>query len=235
MLMNAPANRPKQRRQVVALVVLFTALAVIAGIQVLPLLGGAATPPPPAPLAAKSVPPAPAASATRRPATSSRGTAGRGRATGQTAPARNGAGVLSGVEEVHLAKLEQEEPEPIDGHRNPFGFGADPKSASASSASAKGGGANGLTPMQAPPAPPVAMGPPPVPPPPPITLKFFGVITAPGRIGRVAALGDGKFVYHGREGEIVEGRYRIVKIAEESIQMEYVDGRGRQTIRLSGK
>ena len=74
-----------------------------------------------------------------------------------------------------------------------------------------------------------------MPPPPPITLKFFGVVTAPGRVGRVAALGDGKFVYYGTEGKIIDGKYRIVKIGEESIQLEYADGRGRQTIRLSGK
>lgn len=70
-------------------------------------------------------------------------------------------------------------------------------------------------------------------PPPPITLKFIGTIEAPG-VGKIAALSDGKFVYHGREGEVIEGRYRIVKIGVESIVMEYVDGRGRQTIRLTG-
>jgi len=70
-------------------------------------------------------------------------------------------------------------------------------------------------------------------PPPPITLKFIGTIEAPG-VGKLAALSDGKFVYRGREGDIIEGRYRIVKIGVESIVMEYLDGRGRQTIRLTG-
>jgi hypothetical protein len=42
-------------------------------------------------------------------------------------------------------------------------------------------------------------------------------------------------VYHGREGDIIEGRYRILKIGIESIEMAEVDGRGRQTIRLSGQ
>jgi hypothetical protein len=59
------------------------------------------------------------------------------------------------------------------------------------------------------------------------------VLTAEGT-GRVAVLSDGRSVYHGREGEVIEGRYRIVRIGEESIQMEHLDGRGRQTIRLSG-
>ena len=87
-------------------------------------------------------------------------------------------------------------------------------------------------------APPVTVpvepaGPPVPPPPPPISYKFIGTLTQ-GDTGRIAVLSDGKFVYHGREGDIIEGRYRVVKIGEESIQMEYVDGRGRQTIRLSG-
>jgi hypothetical protein len=72
------------------------------------------------------------------------------------------------------------------------------------------------------------------PPPPPITLKFIGVVARTGGAGKIAVLSDGKFVYHGREGDIIEGRYRVVKIGEESIQMEYADGRGRQTIRLTG-
>ena len=67
----------------------------------------------------------------------------------------------------------------------------------------------------------------------PIPLKFIGTIDAPG-MGTIAALSDGKFVYHGREGDVIEGRYRIVKIGVESIVMEHVDGRGRQTIRLTG-
>lgn len=72
------------------------------------------------------------------------------------------------------------------------------------------------------------------PPPPPISLKFIGMVTGESHVGRVAVLSDGKFVYYGREGDIIDGRYRVVKIGEESLQMEYVDGRGRQTIRLSG-
>lgn len=76
--------------------------------------------------------------------------------------------------------------------------------------------------------------PPPPPPPPPITLKFIGVVSGEQKTGKVAVLSDGKFVYYGREGDIIEGRYRVLKIGEESVQMEYVDGRGRQTIRLTG-
>ena len=52
---------------------------------------------------------------------------------------------------------------------------------------------------------------------------------------RVAILSDARGVYYGREGEVIEGRYRIVKIGVESIELTYLDGRGRQTIRQTGQ
>jgi hypothetical protein len=82
--------------------------------------------------------------------------------------------------------------------------------------------------------PPQPPGPPPVPPPPPIPLKFIGVFDVAGKTGKVAVLSDGRFVYHGREGELIDGRYRVVRIGEESIEIEHADGRGRQTLRLTG-
>jgi hypothetical protein len=83
-------------------------------------------------------------------------------------------------------------------------------------------------------APPVPTGPPP---PPPITLRFIGLIEAPPRTtGRVALLSDGRGgLMHGREGDTVDGRYRVLRVGTDSIEMAYVDGRGRQTIRLSGQ
>ena len=48
-------------------------------------------------------------------------------------------------------------------------------------------------------------------------------------------LSDGRGApLYGNEGDIIEGRYRILRIGVESIEMAYLDGRGRQTIRLSG-
>ncbi len=70
--------------------------------------------------------------------------------------------------------------------------------------------------------------------PPPIALKFIGIVEGPDAVGVLAILSDGQFVYHGRSGDVIEGRYRIVGIGEESIEMEYLSGQGRQTIRLSG-
>ena len=77
--------------------------------------------------------------------------------------------------------------------------------------------------------------PPPPPPVPPITLKFIGVVDAPPPGKRVAVLSDGRGApVYGHEGETVLGQYRILRIGAESIEMSYLDGRGRQTIRLSG-
>jgi hypothetical protein len=85
---------------------------------------------------------------------------------------------------------------------------------------------------------PVVIAPPPVPqgppPPPPITLKYIGVLeTAQGRVA-IFRDGGGDIV-NGKEGDIIDGRYRLLKIGVESADLAYVDGRGRQTIRLSGQ
>jgi hypothetical protein len=74
------------------------------------------------------------------------------------------------------------------------------------------------------------------PPPPPIPLKFIGVIDAPARIGRMAILSDSRGgVFYGKEGDTIEGRYRVLRISTETVELAYMDGRGRQTIRLSGQ
>ena len=74
------------------------------------------------------------------------------------------------------------------------------------------------------------------PPPPRIPLKYIGEMADPKEAGhRVAILSDARGVYYGREGDIVEGRYRIIKIGVESIELAYLDGRGRQTIRQTGQ
>jgi hypothetical protein len=72
------------------------------------------------------------------------------------------------------------------------------------------------------------------PPPPPIGLKFIGIVEALGQAQKIAVLSDGRNVFHGREGDIIEGRYRILRIGAESLEIAYADGRGRQTIRLTG-
>lgn len=82
--------------------------------------------------------------------------------------------------------------------------------------------------------PPRPVMPPGPPPPPPIPLKFIGILERANGV-KWAVLSDGKGTMHGREGDIVDGRYRIVKIGTESIEMTHYDGRGRQVIRLTGQ
>ncbi|PYR18152.1 MAG: hypothetical protein DMF94_21065 [Acidobacteria bacterium] len=66
------------------------------------------------------------------------------------------------------------------------------------------------------------------PPPPPI-----GLMGLPSRDVKIAVLSDGvNLPFYGKEGEVVLGRYRILKIGVESIEIAYIDGRGRQTIRI---
>ena len=82
-------------------------------------------------------------------------------------------------------------------------------------------------------APPVPAGPPP---PPPIPLKFIGVLEIPSQGAKVAVLSDGRGgTFHAKEGDNVLGQYRLLKIGAESVEMSYIDGRGRQTLRLSGQ
>ena len=66
-----------------------------------------------------------------------------------------------------------------------------------------------------------------------IPLRYVGYAETPGS-GKVAALSDGRFMYHGREGDVIEGRWRVVQIGVESLVIERVDGTGRQTLRLAG-
>jgi hypothetical protein len=127
---------------------------------------------------------------------------------------------------VGLDRLKADRPAPEAAGRDPFRSGA----------AGNTGASAGPAPPVAPTPPPVVInpGPPPPPPgPPPIAVKFIGMVSRKN-IGKVAILSDGKNVYYGREGEIVDGRWRIVSIGEESLQIEYVDGRGRQTVRLTG-
>ncbi len=73
-------------------------------------------------------------------------------------------------------------------------------------------------------------------PPPPIPLKFIGIVEGPGGKGPVAVLSDGRgATFYGREGDTIDGRYKVLKIGTESAELSYVDGRGRQTLRLSGQ
>jgi hypothetical protein len=98
---------------------------------------------------------------------------------------------------------------------------------------AEGGPARGQTPQSGAAAPPPEPDLPAMPPqPPPIPLRFVGL--AETARGKVASLSDGRFVYNAREGDVIEGRWRVVRIGDESLVIERVDGTGRQTLRGPG-
>src|SRR5262245_32508655 len=147
----------------------------------------------------------------------------RARAAAQQA--RRGEVPLNDVklEALHRAPGTLDEP-----GRNPFRFEA--RSTPAPSAAVPPRTASSVPARITSPAPPAGpAGPPPIP------LKFIGLVEAPSQAGRVAMLSDGRGnVFYGKEGDTIEGRYRMVKIDRELIELSYVDGRGRQTIRLSG-
>ncbi len=134
----------------------------------------------------------------------------------------------AGELDVKLDTLQAPREEPAAIERNPFRFEAARRPQAEDSERA------GRPPARPDPepAPPQPGGPPP---PPAIPLKFIGIIESP-QAGRLAALSDGRRVFHGRVGDIIEGRYKIVRIGVESIVLEYADGSGpQQTIRLSGQ
>jgi hypothetical protein len=154
------------------------------------------------------------------PASSSNGTGGVA-----TAPRVPAAGTAA--PDVHLPMLEAKRPRPVSAVRNLFRFRPKPPPPPPPPPP--------VTPVERLPAPVVPTGPAPPPPPPPIVLKFIGTVEAPGQSAqKIAVLSDGRNVFHGREGDIIEGRFRILRIGAESIEMAYLDGRGRQTIRLTG-
>ncbi len=74
--------------------------------------------------------------------------------------------------------------------------------------------------------------PPTPPPPPPIPLKFFGFASAPGAPRKVF-LSEGDDVFIAGEGEVVDRRYRVVKINLMSVEIEDVLSNNRQTIPLT--
>jgi hypothetical protein len=128
---------------------------------------------------------------------------------------------------VALASLDRAQPEPSDTGRDPFRFESAP-------AAGAGRGAAGPRPGAAAPPPPEVSAAPQEPPgPPPILLKFIGIAKqGEGRL--YAVLRDDRGVYYGAEGDVIEGRFRIVRVSVDTVEVSYVDGRGRVRIPLSG-
>jgi hypothetical protein len=74
--------------------------------------------------------------------------------------------------------------------------------------------------------------PPPVPPPPPINLKFFGFANQPGETKKVF-LSQGEDIFIAAEGDIVDRRYRVLKISATSVDVEDVLNNHRQNLPLT--
>ena len=70
------------------------------------------------------------------------------------------------------------------------------------------------------------------PPPPPIPLKFFGFANKPGE-PKKAFLSQGEDVFIAVEGDIVDRRYKIIKIGPMSVEIEDVLYNNRQSIPLT--
>ena len=140
-------------------------------------------------------------------------------------PGAGGAG-QGPVGPVKLEALTASRDEPGEASRNPFRF--QPKV---------------VAPPPRPPAQvvteapvaPIRTGPPPPQQLPPITLKLIGVLERANGV-KWAVLSDGKSApMYGKDGDIIDGRYLILKIGTESIEMSHSDGKGRQVIRLTGQ
>jgi hypothetical protein len=150
-------------------------------------------------------------------------------------PGRTGAAVrsksaaapdsLEPVAPVKLGALKDSRDAPGDAARNPFRFqqrAVAPESRPPVTQPV----------IEAPRLTPVPTGPPPVP---PISLKLIGVVERANGV-KWAVLTDGKSgPFYGKDGDIIDGRYAIVKIGTESVEITYTDGRGRQVIRLTGQ
>jgi hypothetical protein len=145
---------------------------------------------------------------------------------GPTTPGKPNSPIDPSMLEVDLEALEAERPAPGDSERNPFRF----------------------QPKAAPPPPPTSVeerpevaeptGPPPPPPPPPvppIPLKFIGIIESPEVAKKIAAFTDCRSTYQVAEGDTIAGQYRLVKLGVESAVVEYLNGKGRTTLRMGGQ
>jgi hypothetical protein len=80
------------------------------------------------------------------------------------------------------------------------------------------------------PQPVVNQGPPP---PPPINLKFYGYATRGTGTRKSIFLSQGDTVFTAREGDIIAGRYRVVKINATSVEIQDVLSNNTQTIPLT--
>ena len=120
-------------------------------------------------------------------------------------------------EALKLAELEKVPDEPEPG-RNPFRFGARPAPPPPPS----------LPPPMPPPTPIVQ----PPPPPPQVQLRLSSVIDDPYGRKRAFLVDPTGAMFQAVDGDVIDGRYRLVKVDRTSAVVEFLDGSGRRTIFL---
>ena len=80
--------------------------------------------------------------------------------------------------------------------------------------------------------PVINTGPPPPPPPPPIPLKFYGF--SGNKSGpKQVFLSKGDDIFVAKEGQVIDRRYKIIKIGPNSVEVEDVLTNNRQTLPLT--
>ena len=135
--------------------------------------------------------------------------------------------VTVGDLEVWLDRVANQRPDVESGPRNPFRFRSEPTPEPPQVGTEVPPGGPEETSLtggripQRPPGGPVAL------------LEFVGLVDAPSSAGLIAVLTDGDVVFHGREGETVEGQYRIAKIGPNSVEIERLPAGGRQVLQLA--
>jgi len=145
---------------------------------------------------------------------------------GSAPGAASGAQRASDVPWINLARLSRENPAVSLGRRNLFVYGP-------------------VIPPPTVPPPPTDVPPPtemmpqtpgtPVPPPPvQINLKFIGVVKAENGPRIAVLMTEQKEILHGREGDVLAGRYKVVQIGLESVKVQEVVSGQEQTIRIGG-
>ncbi len=71
------------------------------------------------------------------------------------------------------------------------------------------------------------------PPPPPIPLKFYGFANKPGEPGRKVFLSENDNIFIASEGDVVNRRYKVIRIGQNSVEVEDLLYNNRQTIPLT--
>jgi hypothetical protein len=75
--------------------------------------------------------------------------------------------------------------------------------------------------------------PPPPAPPPPIPLTFYGFATPSGGTKRIFLVSHGEDVFIAKEGDIVDRRYKVVRISQNAVEILDVLSNNRQSIPLT--